>query len=115
MTALAKSILIGSLLLAAPAVALMAHYDSVPASTGASDDAAGVASALEIVRAIKARGVPARSGTLAGMTAAPDGAASAMLPHAWHSPQRPAHLGDRQPHSAHTYAAAAAALAMRAR
>ena len=45
---------------AAPAVALMAHYDSVPASTGASDDAAGVASALEIVRAIKARGVPAR-------------------------------------------------------
>jgi len=44
----------------APAVALMAHYDSVPGSTGASDDAAGVASALEIVRAIKARGVPAR-------------------------------------------------------
>jgi hypothetical protein len=44
----------------APAVALMAHYDSVPASSGASDDAAGVASALEIVRAIKARGTPAR-------------------------------------------------------
>ncbi|MGZ3375344.1 MAG: M20/M25/M40 family metallo-hydrolase [Phenylobacterium sp.] len=44
----------------APAVALMAHYDSVPASAGASDDAAGVASALEIVRAIKARGTPAR-------------------------------------------------------
>ena len=44
----------------APALALMAHYDSVPASTGASDDAAGVASALEVVRAIKARGVPAR-------------------------------------------------------
>ncbi|MFL5297312.1 MAG: M20/M25/M40 family metallo-hydrolase [Phenylobacterium sp.] len=43
-----------------PAVALMAHYDSVPASSGASDDAAGVASALEIVRAIRARGVPAR-------------------------------------------------------
>ena len=43
-----------------PAVALMAHYDSVPGSTGASDDAAGVASALEVVRAIKARGVPAR-------------------------------------------------------
>jgi hypothetical protein len=43
-----------------PAVALMAHYDSVPGSTGASDDAAGVSSALEIVRAIKARGVPAR-------------------------------------------------------
>jgi hypothetical protein len=44
----------------APAVALMAHYDSVPASPGAADDAAGVASALEIVRAIKAQGVPAR-------------------------------------------------------
>jgi hypothetical protein len=43
-----------------PALALMAHYDSVPASSGASDDAAGAASALEIVRAIKARGVPAR-------------------------------------------------------
>ncbi len=44
----------------APAVALMAHYDSVPGSPGASDDAAGVASALEVVRAIKARGVPRR-------------------------------------------------------
>jgi Peptidase family M28 len=43
-----------------PAVALMAHYDSVPGSAGASDDAAGVASALEVVRAIKARGVPTR-------------------------------------------------------
>lgn len=45
---------------AAPAVALMAHYDSVPASSGASDDAAGVASALEIIRAFEARGVPDR-------------------------------------------------------
>lgn len=44
----------------APAVALMAHYDSVPASSGAADDAAGVASALEVVRALKAKGVPAR-------------------------------------------------------
>jgi hypothetical protein len=44
----------------APAVALMAHYDSVPGSPGAADDAAGVASTLEIVRAFKARGVPAR-------------------------------------------------------
>jgi hypothetical protein len=43
-----------------PAVALMAHYDSVPASAGASDDAAGVSTVLEVVRAIKARGVPAR-------------------------------------------------------
>jgi hypothetical protein len=45
---------------AGPALALMAHYDSVPASPGAGDDAAGVATALETVRAIKARGVPAR-------------------------------------------------------
>ena len=44
----------------APAMALMAHYDSVPASTGASDDAAGVATVLEVVRAFKAKGVPDR-------------------------------------------------------
>lgn len=44
----------------APAVALMAHYDSVPGSPGAADDAVGVATALETVRAIKARGAPAR-------------------------------------------------------
>ena len=41
----------------APAVALMAHYDSVPGSPGAADDAAGVAAALEIARALKARGL----------------------------------------------------------
>lgn len=39
-----------------PAVALMAHYDSVPGSPGAADDATGVAAILEAVRAIKARG-----------------------------------------------------------
>jgi len=44
----------------APALALMAHHDSVPGSPGAADDTAGIASALEIVRAIKSRGVPAR-------------------------------------------------------
>ncbi|WP_296598944.1 M20/M25/M40 family metallo-hydrolase [Phenylobacterium sp.] len=44
----------------APAVALMAHYDSVPGSPGAADDAIGVATALETVRAIKARGTPTR-------------------------------------------------------
>ena len=37
-----------------PALALMAHYDSVAGSPGAADDATGVADALEIVRAIKA-------------------------------------------------------------
>lgn len=45
---------------AAPALALMAHYDSVPGSPGAADDAAGVASALEIARAIKTKGQPPR-------------------------------------------------------
>jgi hypothetical protein len=45
---------------AQPAVLLMAHYDSVWASPGAADDAAGVAAALEIVRAIGAEGRPRR-------------------------------------------------------
>ncbi|HYE45076.1 MAG TPA: M20/M25/M40 family metallo-hydrolase [Caulobacter sp.] len=45
---------------AAPALVLMSHYDSVPGSPGAADDAAGVAASLEVVRALKARGVPAR-------------------------------------------------------
>ncbi len=48
-----------------PALALMAHYDSVPASPGAADDGAGVASLLEMARAIKARGVPERDVVLA--------------------------------------------------
>ena len=43
-----------------PMVALMAHYDSRPGAPGAADDAAGVAAALEAVRAIAAHGVPAR-------------------------------------------------------
>lgn len=37
---------------AGPAVALMAHFDSVGDSPGAADDAAGVAAALEVARAI---------------------------------------------------------------
>jgi len=39
-----------------PAVALMAHYDTVPTSPGAADDSTGVAAVLESVRAIRARG-----------------------------------------------------------
>jgi hypothetical protein len=39
-----------------PAVALMAHYDTVPMSPGAADDSTGVAAVLESVRAIRARG-----------------------------------------------------------
>lgn len=45
---------------ALPAVVLMAHSDSVPGSPGAADDAAGVASALEVVRALKAAGTHRR-------------------------------------------------------
>ena len=37
-------------------VLLVAHYDSVPAGPGASDDAANVAAVLEIVRALRAKG-----------------------------------------------------------
>ncbi|MGB7374753.1 M28 family peptidase [Pontixanthobacter sp.] len=39
-----------------PAVALMAHHDTVWESPGAPDDTAGIASVLETVRAIKAEG-----------------------------------------------------------
>lgn len=44
----------------APALLLMAHYDSVPGSPGAADDATGVAAIFEIVRALKTRGTPER-------------------------------------------------------
>ncbi|HLJ40607.1 MAG TPA: M28 family peptidase, partial [Candidatus Acidoferrales bacterium] len=37
-----------------PAVMLSAHYDSVPAGPGASDDGANVAAILEIARTLKA-------------------------------------------------------------
>ncbi len=39
-----------------PPVVIMAHYDTVAGSPGAADDSTGVAAALEVVRAIKARG-----------------------------------------------------------
>jgi Peptidase family M28 len=42
-------------------VLLSAHYDSVPAGPGASDDGVGVASVLEIARALKARPQPVHS------------------------------------------------------
>jgi hypothetical protein len=45
---------------AQPAVLLMAHHDSVWGSPAAADDGAGVASILEVVRAIKAGGQPRR-------------------------------------------------------
>ena len=43
------------------AVLLCAHYDSVPAGPGASDDGAGVASVLEIARALTRRPQPRHS------------------------------------------------------
>jgi hypothetical protein len=42
-------------------VAIAAHYDSVPASPGASDDGLGVASVLEVARALSAGGRPRRT------------------------------------------------------
>ncbi len=46
---------------ALPAVAMMAHYDTVPRSAGAADDTTGVAGVLEAVRAIRARGPTQRT------------------------------------------------------
>jgi hypothetical protein len=43
------------------AVLLAAHYDSVPAGPGASDDAVGVAAAIEIARAVKSVPQPRHS------------------------------------------------------
>lgn len=43
-----------------PAVAIMAHHDSVPGSPGAADDITAVSDALEIVRTIQATGQPLR-------------------------------------------------------
>jgi len=44
-----------------PAVLLAAHYDSVPAGPGDSDDGTGVASILEIARALKSLPAPRHS------------------------------------------------------
>ena len=52
---------------AAPAVLLMAHYDTTAKSPGAADDSAGVAAILEAVRAVKARG-PAERDLIVLMT-----------------------------------------------
>jgi len=41
-----------------PTVLLMAHYDSVPTAPGAADDAAGVATVLEVARALIADPAP---------------------------------------------------------
>jgi len=47
------------------AIALLAHYDSVPAGPGAADDESGVATVIETVRALQARGLGSRHPILA--------------------------------------------------
>lgn len=58
----------------AESVALIAHYDSVPHSPGASDDASGVAVVLEALRALRAGG-PLRNDVIAIFTDAEEGGA----------------------------------------
>ncbi|WP_437670819.1 M20/M25/M40 family metallo-hydrolase [Sorangium sp. So ce131] len=54
------------------AVALVAHYDSVPGSPGAGDDGSGVAALLEALRALKS-GAPLRNDVLLLFTDAEEG------------------------------------------
>ncbi|WP_437996187.1 M20/M25/M40 family metallo-hydrolase [Sorangium sp. So ce185] len=54
------------------AVALVAHYDSVPGSPGAADDGSGVAALLETLRALKS-GPPLRNDVLLLFTDAEEG------------------------------------------
>lgn len=58
------------------AIVLLAHYDSVPAGPGASDDQSGVATVLETVRALKARGLKTKHPILAVIT---DGEEAGLL------------------------------------
>jgi hypothetical protein len=50
------------------AIVLLAHYDSVPAGPGASDDGSGVATVLETARALRARGGKSAHPVLAVIT-----------------------------------------------
>jgi hypothetical protein len=61
---------------AGKAIVLMAHYDSVPAGPGAADDESGVATVLETIRALKARGIDSRHPILALLT---DGEEAGLL------------------------------------
>jgi hypothetical protein len=58
------------------AIVLMAHMDSVPAGPGAGDDGSGVATVLEILRALKADGAPAGHPVIALFT---DGEEAGLL------------------------------------
>jgi hypothetical protein len=58
------------------AIVLLAHYDSVPAGPGASDDKSGVVTVLETVRALKARGASSLHPVIAVIT---DGEEAGLL------------------------------------
>ncbi len=58
------------------AIVLLAHYDSVPAGPGASDDESGTAIVLEVARALKARGGKSKHPVLAVVT---DGEEAGLL------------------------------------
>ncbi len=58
------------------AVILLAHYDSVPAGPGASDDESGVATVIETARALRARGGRSLHPVLAVLT---DGEEAGLL------------------------------------
>jgi hypothetical protein len=58
------------------AIVLVAHYDSVPAGPGASDDQSGVATILETVRALKTRAIKSQHPVLAVIT---DGEEAGLL------------------------------------
>ena len=67
------------------AFALMAHYDSVPYGPGAADDMSGVATMLEVARALKA-GAPLRNDVIFVFTNGEEGGlhgAKAFAEHPW--------------------------------
>ena len=58
------------------AIVMLAHYDSVPAGPGASDDKSGVVTILESVRALKARAAQSKHPVIAVIT---DGEEAGLL------------------------------------
>ncbi|MFO1409168.1 MAG: M28 family peptidase [Steroidobacteraceae bacterium] len=78
-----------------PALALMAHYDSVPGSPGAADDSTGVAVALEVARALRAGPPPLRDVALVitDGEARPARGAPSTSRTRWRTPAGPQHGG----------------------
>jgi hypothetical protein len=58
------------------AIVMLAHYDSVPAGPGASDDKSGVVTVLETARALKTKNAPSRHPVIAVIT---DGEEAGLL------------------------------------